>query len=222
MLLTLSTIVYVIICLVLSVAILLQSSKGDGLGAGIGGGVATTEVFGGRGPGSSLRKVTIVCAIMYMALSAWLAYLSSKPQSALDLSQGTLQAASNEDPIVHEGTLKVNPDGSPLGSAPKANTPVVPKAPKPDATKTIKLAPPTTPKGVAPKGVAPKGVAPKGVAPKGVAPKTGTPPAAPLKIAPPKAEIPKTDLPSKPAAPGKKAPKIAPPKAQPTKTAPSK
>ena len=115
-------IIYVIICLVLSVSILLQASKGGGLGAGLGGGgSAQTQVFGGRGAGGFLAKTTVVTAAIYMSMSLLLSWLSSKPQSELDLSGRTETTAAAGDPVIEEGSLQVNPDGSPLGSEPKTD-----------------------------------------------------------------------------------------------------
>jgi preprotein translocase subunit SecG len=117
-------IIYVVICLVLSVSILLQASKGGGLGAGLGGGgSAQTQVFGGRGAGGFLAKTTVVTAAIYMSMSLLLSWLSSKPQSELDLTGRSETTAAVGDPVIEEGSLQVNPDGTPLGSEPKADAP---------------------------------------------------------------------------------------------------
>lgn len=107
MLVTMLTIIFVIVCLVLCVTILLQSSKG-GLGAGLGGAQAT-QVFGGQGAGGFLVKLTIGAASAFMVLSIGLARLSSQPQSILgELDEGEA-VSSDEDEIIEAGTLDTLP-----------------------------------------------------------------------------------------------------------------
>ena len=149
MLLTLLNILFVINCLVLIGAILLQAGSGGGLGAGFSGGSATTAVFGGRGPGALLAKVTIACATIFMVMSLLLAFLSSKPQSVLDLTGEDQVVGNTEDDVIEEGTLDID-----LKSLKKQNVNVkLKKAPKSKATpktpviKTI----PKTPLKITPK-----------------------------------------------------------------------
>lgn len=186
MLLTLLNILFVINCFVLIVAILLQAGSGGGLGAGLSGGTQTTAVFGGRGPGAILAKITIGCATFFMAASLLLAFLSSKPQSVLDLTGEDQVVGNSEDEVVEEGTLDIkikaldkNDTNVKLAPKKKAATKTPPaiklKAPTPKVTP--KVAPKTAPK-VAPK-TAPK-TAPKAATK--AAPKTtpkATPKAAP-------------------------------------------
>jgi len=73
-------VLHVLFCLFLILAILLQPGKGGGMGAAFGGGGSST-VFGPRGAGSFIGKMTGVVATMFMLSSLALAYLSS--------SQGT-------------------------------------------------------------------------------------------------------------------------------------
>lgn len=136
MLSTILNILFVINCLVLIVTVLLQAGKGGGLGAGFSGGTATTAVFGGRGPGALLAKTTISCAALFMIMSLLLAYISSKPQSVLDL-EGEDQIVGNvEDDVIEEGTLDIKLKAlSPDGVIPEA-APKVEEAPKVDPPKT--------------------------------------------------------------------------------------
>lgn len=133
MLTSILQVIFVIICLVLMGAILLQSGKGGGLGAGFNAGSASTEIFGGKGPGSLLAKSTVGLAAAFMALSLLLSYLASAPQSSLDLDDTEEAASANADPIIESGTLQVNPDGSPLGAKPDGDTGDVKDAPAKDA-----------------------------------------------------------------------------------------
>ena len=63
-----------IVCFVLITVVLLQRGKGADLGASLGGGGANT-VFGSRGAGNFLTKITTASAITFMATSLTLSYL---------------------------------------------------------------------------------------------------------------------------------------------------
>lgn len=69
-------VIHVIFSLALIVAVLLQSSKGEGLaGAFGGGGGLSGAVFGGRGAATFLSKATTVLAVGFMVTSASLMIL---------------------------------------------------------------------------------------------------------------------------------------------------
>lgn len=63
-----------IACFVLIGVVLLQRGKGADLGASLGGGSANT-VFGSRGAGNFLTKITTASAITFMCTSLTLSYL---------------------------------------------------------------------------------------------------------------------------------------------------
>lgn len=71
---TLLTVIHVFVCFFLILVVLLQQGRGGGMGA-MGG--ATTQVFGGRGAGNFMTRLTAICAAIFMATSMSLAYLSS-------------------------------------------------------------------------------------------------------------------------------------------------
>jgi preprotein translocase subunit SecG len=75
MLATILNILHVFVCLFLILVVLLQQGRGGGLGSAFGG--ATAQVFGGRGAGNFLTRLTAICAVIFMATSISLAYLSS-------------------------------------------------------------------------------------------------------------------------------------------------
>lgn len=80
---TFISIVYIFVCLFLILVVLLQSGKGGGLGSAFGGG-ASQQIFGGAGAGNLLTRLTAGFAFAFMALSVWLAFLSSSGEQALD------------------------------------------------------------------------------------------------------------------------------------------
>jgi preprotein translocase subunit SecG len=73
-------ILHVLVCIVLILVVLLQSGKG-GMGAAFGG--ASQTVFGARGAGSLLGKLTAICAAGFMMTSLLLAYLSTSRDASL-------------------------------------------------------------------------------------------------------------------------------------------
>jgi preprotein translocase subunit SecG len=74
-------IVHVIACAILILAVLLQPGKSGGLGAFSG--VAAQQVFGGRGAGNFLTKITWTTATTFFLTSVTLAYLSSSADVSL-------------------------------------------------------------------------------------------------------------------------------------------
>jgi preprotein translocase subunit SecG len=63
-----------IVCFVLIAVVLLQRGKGADLGASLGGGGANT-LFGSRGAGNFLTKLTSASAIIFMGTSLTLSYM---------------------------------------------------------------------------------------------------------------------------------------------------
>jgi preprotein translocase subunit SecG len=63
-----------IACFVLIGVVLLQRGKGADLGASLGGGGANT-IFGSRGAGNFLTKITTASAVIFMSTSLTLSYL---------------------------------------------------------------------------------------------------------------------------------------------------
>ena len=70
---TFLVILFIFSCFGMIVAILLQSSKGQGL-AGTFGGSGASAVFGGRGAATFLSKSTSILAVAYMILSLLIGY----------------------------------------------------------------------------------------------------------------------------------------------------
>ena len=70
-------VLHFMVCFVLIAVVLLQRGKGSDLGAALGGGGANT-VFGSRGAGNFLTKLTTGSAILFMLTSLSLAYLGTQ------------------------------------------------------------------------------------------------------------------------------------------------
>jgi preprotein translocase subunit SecG len=77
---TLAVIIHLIVCFLMIASILLQAGKGAEIGAAFGG--SSQTVFGSRGPGTFLSKVTVGAAIIFMLTSLSLALLSKKGTTA--------------------------------------------------------------------------------------------------------------------------------------------
>lgn len=79
---TLLLILHVIVCLVLILAVLLQSGKAADL-AGAFGGTGSQTAFGPRGTQNILGKITTICAVLFMITSLGLWILSGKTSSVI-------------------------------------------------------------------------------------------------------------------------------------------
>ena len=77
---TLTVILHLIVCFLMIAAILLQAGKGAEIGASFGG--SSQTVFGSRGPGTFLSKVTVGAAIVFMLTSLSLALLSKQANTS--------------------------------------------------------------------------------------------------------------------------------------------
>jgi preprotein translocase subunit SecG len=76
---TITVILHLIVCFLMIAAILLQSGKGAEIGAAFGG--SSQTVFGSRGPGTFLSKITVGAAVIFMLTSLSLAILSKRENS---------------------------------------------------------------------------------------------------------------------------------------------
>lgn len=108
------TVVHVVACIFLMLVVLLQPGRSGGLGAFSG--VAAQQVFGGRGAGNILTKITWVTASIFFVTSITLAFLSTSTDTSLEQ-----RSAKKADPV------KVEVGGGDKKEAPK------PEAPKPAA-----------------------------------------------------------------------------------------
>lgn len=136
------TVLHVMVSLVLIVVVLLQHGKGADIGAVFGGGASST-VFGSRGAGNFLTKLTTGSALLFMVTSLSLAYLSNsagtdglfenRPAAAAPAPEAPAAGApptAGEAPAAG-GFEEVKPPApaEPEASAPSAQAPATPSAP---------------------------------------------------------------------------------------------
>jgi preprotein translocase subunit SecG len=98
---------HVLICLSIIGVVLLQQGKGADIGAAFGAGASNT-VFGGRGAGSFLAKLTTGFAIAFMVTSLGLAYVAV-PRSIESVVGGAseLEAPEAAEPVAPEPTRPI-------------------------------------------------------------------------------------------------------------------
>jgi len=85
--------IHLIISVLLVIVILMQASRGGGL-SGTFGSTTSTAIFGGRGAGSFLSKVTVSLAIAFMALAILISLISVPSTSDSIIRQKADQAPS--------------------------------------------------------------------------------------------------------------------------------
>lgn len=128
------TVLHVMVCLVLVIVVLLQHGKGADIGAVFGGGASST-VFGSRGAGNFLTKLTTASALIFMVTSLSLAYLAntsgtgdifeSEAPAAAQPAAGEAPAAADGAVPTGDGFQEVKPaePAKPEASAPEAKAP---------------------------------------------------------------------------------------------------
>lgn len=128
-----ATIIHIFACVLLVIIVLIQPGKSGGLGAAFGGS-GGAQVFGGRGAGDLMSKLTWWTAGVFFACSMFLAYLSSASDSLRDAPETPLAGPTTEAPT---------PEGT-SGLAPPPETPGTPDAaaPAPSAAPPAEEAPP--------------------------------------------------------------------------------
>ncbi len=106
--------IFVPVCVVLTLIILLQDSKGEGLSSSAFGGAEMQSVLGGRGAATFLSKLTTWLAIGFMVISLFLMrfYGEDGGGALTPLEQETTQEATTE-PVdtTDEGSVETTTDG---------------------------------------------------------------------------------------------------------------
>ena len=115
-------VLHVFVCVFLIAVVLLQRGRGAEIGAVFGGGASTT-VFGSRGAGSFLGRLTTLAAAIFMLTSLGLSYLwTDRATDALFTESESESAPTPEVPVFEE-----------LGQAPAAEPGALPAPPEPAA-----------------------------------------------------------------------------------------
>lgn len=100
-------VVQIVICILLVVIILLQEGK-KGMGAIFGG--SSSSVFGARGAGNILTKITSVLAILFMLNSVWMSYISSSDKSVVKIEQQAEK--TNPAPVAAQPAEEKKPEAA--------------------------------------------------------------------------------------------------------------
>ena len=105
---------FVPICVVLTLIILLQDSKGEGLSSSAFGGAEMQSVLGGRGAATFLSKLTTWLAIGFMVISLFLMrfYGEDSGGALTPIEQETTQEATTEPVDTTDvGSVETTTDG---------------------------------------------------------------------------------------------------------------
>ena len=93
---TFLVVLHIMACGVLILVVLLQRGKGSDVGAALGGGGSNT-VFGSRGAGNFLTKLTTASAIVFMSTSLSLAYLGNQTSAPLDMGDDIIDLGRDSE-----------------------------------------------------------------------------------------------------------------------------
>jgi preprotein translocase subunit SecG len=115
------TVVHVLVCILLVGVVLLQRGKGAEIGAVFGGGASST-VFGSRGAGNFLTRLTTGAAVVFMLTSLSLAYFAQEgTQSTLfEEEEEAAKEAPAASPFAEPGAAEAGAgeQGSPFQEVP--------------------------------------------------------------------------------------------------------
>jgi len=104
-------VIFVIVCILMVVSILLQSSKGGGLASSFGG-LGSSNVLGPRGAASFLQKATTVLAVVYMLLSIFIGLMSGVGQGQREsVIQRELNQMQQTQPLPELPVAPIQPNG---------------------------------------------------------------------------------------------------------------
>lgn len=122
--LTFLYVLHFLVCFILIGVVLLQRGKGQDIGASLGGGSANT-IFGSRGAGNFLTRITTASAVIFMLTSLSLSYLGYKSSDA--------RLFDESEPFVPEGAAVPKPAESGLEEIPDASGGAAAEVPAADA-----------------------------------------------------------------------------------------
>ena len=132
--LALVTVLHIVICAALMVAILLQSGKGGGLAGAFGAGSSQT-LFGGRGAATFLSRTTTVLATLFFLTSLTLGLAASRSNRAGQSLVGQEARQQSQRRAAQQGagapTAPVTPPQTVPGAVPGQTPAAVPPGPAP-------------------------------------------------------------------------------------------
>ncbi len=114
------TVIHIFACILLILVILIQPGKSGGLGAAFGG-AGAQQVFGGRGAGNLLTRVSWITMGVFFATSISLAYMSSSGDTSLESKAAA--AAAPKDDKKDEKDDSVKAADKPAGDKPAGDKP---------------------------------------------------------------------------------------------------
>ncbi len=100
-------VIFVIVCLLMTLLILMQRPKQEGLGAAFGGGV-TDQVFGARTT-NVLQRATVYLGSMFFLLSLTLAVLIGKKNQKITMTAAKIEAKQNAIENAEPKVLETSP-----------------------------------------------------------------------------------------------------------------
>ena len=121
---TVLVVLHVIVCIFLIAVVLLQRGKGAEMGAVFGSGASST-VFGSRGAGNFLTKLTTGSAIVFMCTSLALSYLATSRSGERLFEDGVENQTPAEEGLFED--LGTEEKEAPKGAA-AAEEPAAPPA----------------------------------------------------------------------------------------------
>lgn len=111
------TIIHVIVSIFLIFVILIQSSKGAEMGAAFGG--SSQTIFGSRGAGSLMSKITTISAVVFMVTSLVLAVVATKSNSVI---KKTMPLEQKTGAPLQQGPIQSAPQQAPASQIPAPQT----------------------------------------------------------------------------------------------------
>jgi preprotein translocase subunit SecG len=126
---TILHVVQVLSALALIGIILIQQGKGASMGAAFGAGASAT-VFGARGAGSVLTRLTTILAVVFFSVSFYMSYLSAHRAEARSIVEQAMQAGGDVAPA--GAAERAAGDSGPVpAQAPADDLPALPADPLP-------------------------------------------------------------------------------------------
>ena len=132
------TVVHVLLCVFMIFVILLQPGKDAGMGAALGGGVATSA-FGGRGAVTFLSKLTAICAALFFITSLSLSFVG------MSSSVATRLPPPQTAPAPASQTVEKPPEAAPPATPPATGAPAPLETPGAQPAQRVGDTPASTP-----------------------------------------------------------------------------